>query len=437
MTDGASRQTTYQYDALDRLTQADHPAMPAPLDSLPDVENFTYDGVGNRTMTGYAHDANHRMRESPGHTYDYDEDGNLVMRDPNTPGQVSHGWNLDSRMATFSATSTSASYFYDLGARRLKKTVGSTTTWFLWAGERMLAEYGGSGAREIRHVYTDGWSSEGLAIGAALSTETRRVVGADRLDTPLLGVGSSGVPHWRGAYEAYGRAHVDQDPDDDFAGDVLNTRLPGQYSDAESGLHYNRFRYYAPELGAYIGPDPIGQLGDTNVYRYAKGAPTSAIDAYGLVVSGVFDRDTGTVTIQDLDTGQTVSAKAFSGTPGVYQAAPSGTYTISDFPWGRSAQDHYFALLLNDGRLDDYADGYASNYDPTKTMSGIRFHAGYASHACVTVPSADDKDPWLAIQRLLDNTKKGPPITIGGEKFPNYGTLRVIGSGFGAVPTGP
>lgn len=40
-------------------------------------------------------------------------------------------------------------------------------------------------------------------------------------------------------------------------------RFPGQYYDAETGLHYNRFRYYDPSIGRYISADPIGQLGST------------------------------------------------------------------------------------------------------------------------------------------------------------------------------
>ncbi len=38
----------------------------------------------------------------------------------------------------------------------------------------------------------------------------------------------------------------------------LNIRFPGQYYDEETGLHYNRFRYYDPVVGRYIGADPIG-----------------------------------------------------------------------------------------------------------------------------------------------------------------------------------
>ncbi|WP_369014968.1 RHS repeat-associated core domain-containing protein [Pseudomonas fortuita] len=38
-------------------------------------------------------------------------------------------------------------------------------------------------------------------------------------------------------------------------------RLPGQYLDTEIGLHYNRYRYYDPRLGRFIGKDPIGFSG--------------------------------------------------------------------------------------------------------------------------------------------------------------------------------
>jgi RHS repeat-associated protein len=42
-------------------------------------------------------------------------------------------------------------------------------------------------------------------------------------------------------------------------------RFPVQYYDAETGLHYNRFRYYDPSIGRYISADPIGQFGIVEV----------------------------------------------------------------------------------------------------------------------------------------------------------------------------
>ncbi|MGE0760466.1 MAG: RHS repeat-associated core domain-containing protein, partial [Pirellulaceae bacterium] len=45
-------------------------------------------------------------------------------------------------------------------------------------------------------------------------------------------------------------------------------RFPGHYHDVETGLHYNRFRYYSPELGRYLQSDPAGQEGGIHVYAY-------------------------------------------------------------------------------------------------------------------------------------------------------------------------
>ncbi|MFP1787714.1 polymorphic toxin type 30 domain-containing protein, partial [Lonsdalea quercina] len=55
----------------------------------------------------------------------------------------------------------------------------------------------------------------------------------------------------------------------------------GQLRDSESGLCYNRFRYYDPAGGGYISPDPIGLLGGINLYQYAPN-PLSWIDPLGL-----------------------------------------------------------------------------------------------------------------------------------------------------------
>ncbi|KNB30376.1 hypothetical protein ACH55_10200, partial [Salmonella enterica subsp. enterica serovar Typhimurium] len=58
-------------------------------------------------------------------------------------------------------------------------------------------------------------------------------------------------------------------------------RLPGQYFDDETGLHYNLFRYYAPECGRFVSQDPIGLRGGINLYAYAPN-PLSWIDPLGL-----------------------------------------------------------------------------------------------------------------------------------------------------------
>nr|WP_315985614.1 RHS repeat-associated core domain-containing protein [Xenorhabdus bovienii] len=58
-------------------------------------------------------------------------------------------------------------------------------------------------------------------------------------------------------------------------------KFAGQYEDEESGLYYNRFRYYNPETAQYLSPDPIGLLGGFNPYGYVYN-PTNWIDPLGL-----------------------------------------------------------------------------------------------------------------------------------------------------------
>ena len=58
-------------------------------------------------------------------------------------------------------------------------------------------------------------------------------------------------------------------------------RFQGQHFDEETGLHYNRFRYFDPDLGMFTTRDPIGLLGGNNVFQYAPN-PTGWIDPFGL-----------------------------------------------------------------------------------------------------------------------------------------------------------
>jgi len=58
-------------------------------------------------------------------------------------------------------------------------------------------------------------------------------------------------------------------------------RFQGQYFDAETGLHYNRHRYYNPSAGRFLTPDPIKLAGGLNSYQYVPN-PTGWIDPLGL-----------------------------------------------------------------------------------------------------------------------------------------------------------
>ncbi|EMM4086356.1 hypothetical protein WAC87_004423, partial [Shigella flexneri] len=81
-------------------------------------------------------------------------------------------------------------------------------------------------------------------------------------------------------------------------GDISNSgayfeqplRLPGQYFDEETGLHYNLFRYYAPECGRFVSQEPIGLRGGLNLYQYAPN-PLSWIDPLGFKCGEVKEFD--------------------------------------------------------------------------------------------------------------------------------------------------
>ena len=86
----------------------------------------------------------------------------------------------------------------------------------------------------------------------------------DIVGTPLVVSNTNGEDVWYAEYSNFGQAKV-----------VLercknNLRFQGQYFDVETGLHYNRFRYYHPVTGRFVSQDPLGLEGGENEYVYAK-----------------------------------------------------------------------------------------------------------------------------------------------------------------------
>ncbi|AKF52687.1 RHS repeat-associated core domain protein [Pseudomonas syringae pv. syringae HS191] len=97
----------------------------------------------------------------------------------------------------------------------------------------------------------------------------------DQIGTPLEMTDAEGQIVWQAKYRAWGAVEklvvneVEQ-----------NLRFQGQYFDVETGLHYNTFRYYDPEIGRFITQDPIGLSGGTNLYFHTF-SPNNWIDPLG------------------------------------------------------------------------------------------------------------------------------------------------------------
>ena len=102
-------------------------------------------------------------------------------------------------------------------------------------------------------------------------------------------------------------------------------RFQGQIYDVETGLHYNRFRYYDPDAGRFVSHDPIGLLGGDNHFQYAPN-PVEWIDVYGLAKgpwgNGSFARWFDKATVQDIKDNKSAVSQALRGNGGKHEMFP-------------------------------------------------------------------------------------------------------------------
>ncbi len=117
----------------------------------------------------------------------------------------------------------------------------------------------------------------------SLARETVYYFHNDHLGTPQIMTDQAGRIVWKAEYEPFGKANVYEDPDGDGLPVENNLGFPGQYYDAETGLHYNYHRDYDPGTGRYLEADPIGLGGGLNLYSYAVNSPLIYSDHNGLI----------------------------------------------------------------------------------------------------------------------------------------------------------
>ncbi|MBX3617112.1 RHS repeat-associated core domain-containing protein [Nitrosomonas sp.] len=110
-------------------------------------------------------------------------------------------------------------------------------------------------------------------------------VHADHLNTPRVIVDQANTVVWRwDNTHAFGANLPIENPMDATQIFEYNLHFPGQYFDKETNLHYNYFRYYEPETGRYISPDPIGLAAGMNVWGYVGQNPLSFVDPTGEIL---------------------------------------------------------------------------------------------------------------------------------------------------------
>jgi RHS repeat-associated protein len=269
----AGRRERYAYDPSGNITEAD--------------SGTDHDAAGPRDHIGV------RVRRAGRTHYSHDEQGRVVERRQVTPSGKSltweYVWDADDRLiAVTTPDGRRWQYRYDALGRRVAKQLltpdgraVAEQTDFVWDGA-VLAEQVQSG-RVTTWDYEPGTfrplaQTEGvLPAGVTQQRIDERfyAIVTDLIGTPTELLTADGTI--AGRFHATLWGALVSGP-----GTIIcPLRFPGQYHDAETGLHYNFERYYDPTGGRYQSPDPLGLAPGPNPYGYAFN-PTLQIDPLGL-----------------------------------------------------------------------------------------------------------------------------------------------------------
>jgi RHS repeat-associated protein len=321
---------SYRYDPVGRLLEAN---------SRIGREIFAFDPAGNivdalPTSDPLRHPANklldNLLKSYAGTSYRYDERGNMTERVRNGWRTV-FAWDGFNRMtAATDHSGITTTFSYDALGRRLSKSSGEATTLFGWDGDvlafestqsKSAIEEGGEHGWSVHYIHeansfvplvqvrrasavalsetTDAkalmqanggvydieqdplWNGEQRHVPRAFDRKEMAFYQCDHLGTPQELTDHEGGVAWSAQYKAWGEAREAISEAGRRAGFRNPIRFQGQYWDEETGLHYNRYRYYDPQAGRFTSGDPIKLAGGFNLHEYAPN-PIQWSDSLGL-----------------------------------------------------------------------------------------------------------------------------------------------------------
>lgn len=234
-----------------------------------------------------------RLEKKGSWIYKYDEDGYLTEKHKGSSGLFSgkkdhwkYAWNAEGMLQEVTRPDgEKVSFKYDALGRRISKQFKSTLTKWLWDGNVPLHEWKesaqsgqilGNSSIDSNGIITWVFEADSFVPTAKLRGNKKYSILTDHLGTPTQVYGEEGETIWQGSLDSFGRLR-----DDKGERGSCPFRYQGQYEDVETGLYYNRFRYFDPEEGRYVSKDPIGLLsGEFGFYNYV-GDTNGWVDLFG------------------------------------------------------------------------------------------------------------------------------------------------------------
>ena len=306
------------------------------------------------SSSGLGVDGDNRLRFYQDLHFEYDVHGNVVRRTRGNRRAGHHEtaelrWNADHQLVEAKTTrhgvTQATRYAYDALGRRVAKADAFGTTRYLWDGDLMV--HSQRGGKASLFVYEPGSFVPLATVQGMQQPGDSRIYWyqCDQIGAPLELTDAQGYIAWAADYKVWGEATLRALPSqatgtDGMAGprrqghgpDAMSPmrsaapplieqpfRFQGQQFDEETGLHYNRFRYYDPIVGRFVSQDPIGLRGGFNLFFYGPNSQQWA-DPLGLAGAR------GKITGPKIPGGTQTGASTGSGGEGIHNPAVQAAY---------------------------------------------------------------------------------------------------------------
>jgi RHS repeat-associated protein len=254
---------------------------PQNVQSIP--QNIIYDANGNRTSFGsdtYTINNNGLNLYSKRNNINayYDNKASITQSfDGST-----YTYDAQNRLTHAAKGSDTIDFAYDGLNRQVKRTVNGTTTYSVWDGWDLIEEYQAGGTPTACYLYgADGLIVDSQVANADFNWYYRDGSGS----TSHIADSSGNLKEWY-RYDLQGTPFIYAPNNTQRTASAFNVRhlFTAQQWYKEIGLYDLRNRFYSPDIGRFLQPDPIGFRGGNNLYRYCGNNPVTRWDPLGLQV---------------------------------------------------------------------------------------------------------------------------------------------------------